>query len=301
MKQFFKVFGLVVGTLTIIMIFFLGKIYFDFTNSIDRMYADANSQSGELTTKFVNLEQKEPLSLLLLGIDSLDMNSEHGRSDSISVLTLNPKGNKAQLLSIPRDSYVEIIGRGEKDKINHAFAFGGAAMSIQTVENLLDIPINHYVTLDMVGLTKLVDIVGGISINSPLDFTYQGKRFVKGVNFLNGEEALKYSRMRKDDPTGDYGRQERQRQVIESIGKKLFNLKMIPHYQKVLATLETNMRTDFTFLDMKSIALNYTDTLRNIESLQLEGENYEENGISYQKISDEQLENKKTILKKNLE
>ena len=107
--------------------------------------------------------------------------------------------------------------------------------------------------------------------------------------------------MRKDDPLGDYGRQERQRQVIESIGKKLFNLKMLPHYQEVLSTLENNMRTDFTFLDMKSIALNYGDVLSNIDSLQLEGENYEENGISYQKITDEQFKMKQNLLKENLE
>ncbi|EOH92019.1 LCP family glycopolymer transferase [Enterococcus villorum] len=301
MKQFFKVIGIVIGVMTVTLLFFLGKIYYDLSTSVNKMYANAMTESGEIATKFVNLEQKQPFSLLLLGIDSEDLTTEYGRSDSLSLLTINPGKKQTKLLSIPRDAYVEIDGREGKDKINHAYAYGGASMAIKTVEGVFDLPINHYVTLDMVGLKKLVDIVGGIAVESPFDFTYQGKKFTKGINFLNGEEALKYSRMRKDDPLGDYGRQERQRQVIESIGKKLFNLKMLPHYQEVLSTLENNMRTDFTFLDMKSIALNYGDVLSNIDSLQLEGENYEENGISYQKITDEQLKMKQNLLKENLE
>jgi LCP family protein required for cell wall assembly len=301
MKRVLKSIIFTMVALLIGLLIFAGKIYHDISSSMSNMYADASPNAEQASRRFVNLQEKEPFSVLFLGVDSVDMNTTFGRSDSMSILTINPAKKTTQVLSIPRDTYTMISGKNVEGKINEAHAYGGVSASIDTVEDFIGLPINHYVSLDMTGMVRLVDIVGGVTVNNPFEFSYQGKTFKQGENFLNGEEALKYSRMRKEDPQGDYGRQERQRQVIESIGQKLFNIKMLTHYQKVLSTLETNMRTDFTFLDMKSILFNYSAAMNNVESLQLVGTGYDKDNLAYQQIAPEELEQKKAMLQNNLE
>ena len=119
----------------------------------------------------VNLRDKQikdndSFSVLLLGIDNgaYGRGTEVGRSDTMLVVTVNEKLGKTTIVSIPRDSYTEIIGYGTNDKINHAYAFGQESMSINSVQNMLNIPIDYYVTVDMGGLMGLVDAVGGLDI-----------------------------------------------------------------------------------------------------------------------------------------
>ena len=124
---------------------------------------------------------------------------------------------KAQLLSIPRDTYTEIVGMKTYDKINHAYAYGQAKMAINSVEKLFDTNIDFYMEINMSGLMEFVDAVGGIEVTSPLTFTYEGRSFEEGkTELLDGESALRFARMRYDDPEGDYGRQKRQRIVIDN-------------------------------------------------------------------------------------
>ncbi|RKJ22727.1 LytR family transcriptional regulator, partial [Butyricicoccus sp. 1XD8-22] len=95
---------------------------------------------------------------------------DRGRSDSIIVMTVNPKTESIDMLSIPRDTRVEIVGKGVDDKINHAYAFGGVEMSMNTVEKFLDIPIDYYIKLNMEGFKEIVDAVGGVDVNNDIDF-----------------------------------------------------------------------------------------------------------------------------------
>ncbi|MBL3199286.1 LytR family transcriptional regulator, partial [Klebsiella pneumoniae] len=93
------------------------------------------------------------------------------RSDSLMLFTLNPKTKSMKITSIPRDSYTEIVGKGKKDKINHAYAFGGIDMAVKTVENFLNVPVDHYIEVNMAGFKDIVDAVGGVDINNDMDFT----------------------------------------------------------------------------------------------------------------------------------
>ena len=119
------------------------------------------------------------------------------------VLTVNPELKSVKMLSIPRDTRTEIVGHGTTDKINHAYAFGGIPMSMDTVENFLDIPIDYYLEINMESFNDIVNAVGGITVENNLDFTYENVHFAKGTITLDGESALKYSRMRYDNPNGD--------------------------------------------------------------------------------------------------
>jgi polyisoprenyl-teichoic acid--peptidoglycan teichoic acid transferase len=109
------------------------------------------------------------------------------------------------MLSIPRDTRTEIVGKGTIEKINHAYAFGNEEMAMKTVENFLDIPIDYYIKVSMEGFKDIVDAVGGITVNNDLDFTQDGYHFPKGQVNLDGKKALAFTRMRHEDPRGDFG------------------------------------------------------------------------------------------------
>ena len=180
----------------------------------------------------VQLREKEvtdmdSISVLLLGIDNgaYGRDTEVGRADTMLLVTINPKQKKTTMVSIPRDSYTEIIGYGTFDKLNHAYAFGKEQFSINSVQNMLNVPIDYYVTVDMNGLIGLVDAVGGLQITPNLTFTYEEEYFEEGViRHVDGEAALRYSRMRYDDPEGDIGRQKRQQYIIQKLVEKLFQV-----------------------------------------------------------------------------
>lgn len=231
------------------------------------------------------LKKKKPFSVLLLGTDTGDLGrTDKGRTDTIIVATINPQTKRATLTSIPRDTQVKITGSSNSyDKINSAYTIGGTSAAISTVQKTLHIPIDFYLLVNMGGLSKLVNAVGGVSIDPLLTFHYSYANVTKGKTVtLNGNEALAYSRMRYSDPEGDYGRQKRQKQVIEAIVSKLLTISSISNFQKILNTVKDNMQTDLTFNDMMTIETNYKDAAGTIKSYVLQGEDATIGGLSYQ-------------------
>ncbi|WP_170927561.1 LCP family protein [Enterococcus sp. 6D12_DIV0197] len=302
-KKIFLIIFSIVAVLVIGLIGVAAKLYFDVSNSINETYQSVErDREDRLRENDVDLSQQESFSVLLMGIDTGDLGRvEQGRSDTMMVATISPQDNQTTVVSIPRDTYVDIVGHGTTDKINHAYAFGGAAMSMNTVEKFLDIPIDHYVSLNMEGLKELVDAVGGIEVDNDLTFSKDGFDFTIGRTKLNGEQALAYSRMRYDDPNGDYGRQDRQRKMVEAIVKKVLSLDGVTQYQTILNAVENNMKTDMSFDDMRTLAMNYLSAFQTIKQDQLQGEGFMQDGISYQRVSDEELNRVQTILKDQLD
>lgn len=241
----------------------------------------------------VTLVEKEPISILLLGVDTGDLGrTEQGRSDSMMVATVNPNTRKTTLLSIPRDTYAEISGMGFSDKINHAYAFGGTSMAINSVQNLLGIPIDYYVTVNMAGIKEIVDAVGGVDVVSPTTFSYAGYDFYAGkAVHLDGDAALAFSRMRYDDIDGDKGRQARQRMVIENIIQKAASPATLVRYQELLGSLSNNVQTNLQRADYTALATNdYLVAANNIKSEQLGGSGWiAADGIWYHYVPDEEL------------
>lgn len=265
---------------------------------------DEESQAeAEAMTPSELLEAGEPVSILLLGVDTGDLGrTEQGRSDSMVVITINPHTQKTTLLSIPRDTYTEIVGNGTSDKINHAYAFGGTAMSINTVQQMLDIPIDFYVMVNMAGIKEIVDAVGGITVESPLAFNQNNFEFIEGTNQLDGEAALAFSRMRYEDPAGDTGRQGRQRQVIEGVIRKLATPETLLNYQTVLDSLSANMQTSFQMPDFYALQnQDYLGAVGNIEQQQLDGTGGMMNDIYYSFVEEAELTRVHELLQTELE
>lgn len=115
------------------------------------------------------------------------------------------------------------------------------------MQNLINVPIDYYVTINMGALSKIVDAVGGVDVDVPFSFQYDWRNFKKGPMHLNGVEALAYSRMRYQDPDYDYGRQKRQQQVIKGIVKSAMSLKTLGNFEKIMKTLSGSVATNMSF------------------------------------------------------
>ena len=295
-----KNFAIIFGIILVLFLAVVGmgaKLYWDVSKSMDKTYETVERSKKSQ----VNLNNKEPFSVLLLGIDTGDDGRvEQGRSDTTIVATVNPRDKQTTLVSLARDTYVDIPGQGKQDKLNHAYAFGGASLAMDTVENYLNIPINHYVSINMAGLKELVNAVGGIEVNNNLTFSQDGYDFTIGKISLDGEQALSYSRMRYEDPNGDYGRQERQRKVIEGIVQKVLSLNSVGNYQQILTAVSDNMKTDLSFDDMKKIALDYRSAFGKVKQDQLQGTGFMQDGVSYQRVDEQELTRVQQELKNQL-
>ncbi|MCJ8007467.1 LytR family transcriptional regulator [Lederbergia wuyishanensis] len=275
------------------------SIYHNLSKAANAVHSPVDRTPEVKRSSDLELSKREPFSVLMLGVD--ERAGDKGRSDTMIVITVNPKLKSMEMLSIPRDTYVEIVGRGTQDKINHAYAFGGVEMSMNTVEKYLDIPIDYYVKMNMEGFQDIVDAVGGVTVNNDLDFTQGGHHFAVGELNLNGKEALNYARMRKNDARGDFGRQMRQRQVIQGVMNKGANISALWKYDDVLKALSKNVETNISFDEMKSIQKNYADARHNIEQIQVEGSGGFIGKVWYYFVSDEERAKIQDKLKEHLE
>ncbi|MDT2823838.1 LCP family glycopolymer transferase [Vagococcus lutrae] len=281
---------------------YLGKVYFDVKKTADGVYEESTRIKSQLREKPVSVKQGEAMSILLLGIDTGEFDrTEQGRSDSMMIATVNPDKKQTTIISIPRDTYTEIVGLGTLDKLNHAYAFGGPEMSMDSTEKLLGVPIDHYVSVNMHGLKEMVDAVGKIQLENNIEFTQDGYEFHQGPLQLDGDAALAYIRMRYDDPNGDYGRQERQRKVVMAIIKKAMSPSIIANYGTILNTLEDHVKTDIPWSQMTAMQSKYWDAFSHIENDQLQGVGAMREGVSYQDISPEELARVQALLKEQLD
>lgn len=276
------------------------SIYKNVTTTLETIHEPEIRKVSKLRVSEVELIEKEPISVLLLGVDERE--ADVGRSDTIIVLTVNPSLASIKVLSIPRDTYTEIIGLDTMDKLNHAYAFGGIDMALHSVENLIDIPIDYVVQVNMESFLEIVDSVGGVTVENTSAFEENDYLFEKGPIHLDGDMALSYVRMRMNDPQGDFGRQERQKQVLLAILKKGASLNSLLHYKELLTTLADNIRTNMTFDQMIDIQKGYKDALTNVESISLtKGSGKRMNDIWYYVPDEEELTGVTMLLKEHLE
>lgn len=298
-KKWPKIIGLVFLLLLITGGAFAYSVYNSLTNAVETMNTPIDREKSEKRAEEIALSKKEPFSLLMLGVD--ERKGDKGRSDTMIVLAVNPGTNSVKMLSIPRDTRTEIIGYGTTDKINHAYAFGGMKMSMDTVENFLDIPIDYYMQINMEGFKDIVDAVGGITVNNDLDFTYEGVDFNKGNITLNGEQALKYSRMRYEDPRGDYGRQLRQRQIIQQVINEGASVSTLANYGDIFSALGKNVKTNLTFDEMMDIQKNYRSAAKKVDQMTIKENGTKINGIYYGIVSEEEKQRVQNEMKAQLE
>src|SRR5690625_4809 len=271
-------------------------------------YEDTGKEKSDLREKVVD-PKFDNVSILIMGVDSSDVreNAETARTDTMMVATLNKDDNSVNLLSIPRDSYVYVPEVGYETKINHAHSYGGTESARETVENLLDIPIDYYVKVNFEAFIEVVDAIDGITFDVPFELSEQDSmdkadaiHLYPGVQELDGEEALALARTRKMD--NDIERGKRQQEIIKAIVDKTISVNSILKYDDIIEAMGGNLTTNMTFNEMKSfISYGTNGTNIDIETMTLEGEDYKPNRTYYWKLDEFALNETKSILQDHLE
>ena len=228
---------------------------------------------------------EDTFNILISGIDTAGDISNVGRSDVNIILTVNPKTKQILMTSIPRDYYVQLYNTtGYKDKLTHAGIYG-IDMSINTIEELLDININYYFRVNFTTLENIIDAIGGVDVYSEYSFvSYIGSyQFYKGYNHMNGNQALGFARERKTLPEGDISRAKNQQAVIDGIIRKLTSFSSITKYSNVINSLKDTFQTNMTDNDITSlIKMQLNDNASwNITSNVLSGTGASEYTYSY--------------------
>ncbi|WP_373893890.1 LCP family protein [Virgibacillus sp. CBA3643] len=252
---------------------------------------------------------EDNVSILIMGVDSNDHrdNSESARTDALMLATLNKDDNSVELVSIPRDSYVYIPEVGYETKINHAHAYGGVKATVETVENLLEIPVDYYAKVNFHAFVDVVDALGGIDAEVPYEFTESNSmderdaiHLYPGEQELNGEEALALARTRKQD--NDIERGKRQQDIIQGVVDKTISASSILKFDNVIEAVGDNMTTNMTFGEMKSFisyATNSTDLAINTSTL--EGYDYQPGSTYYWQLDQVALGETQSLLKGHLD
>lgn len=229
--------------------------------------------------------------LVLFGTDSRDSNNmASGRSDSIIIVSINMNSKAIKLISIPRDTYVEVPEYG-KTKINHAYAYGGEILAIKTINQNFGLNINEYATIDFSGLIHIINEIGGIQvsisksemeyINDHVSESYEltngnvQKLSAYGNVTLNGEQALTHSRNRTIG--NDFTRAERQREVLEAIMSKMSSIgssNILNISDSLLKEVKTNINVMYYVVELTEILMNSDKFFNNIVSIQIPSTNY---------------------------
>ncbi|WP_197224684.1 LCP family protein [Lysinibacillus sphaericus] len=204
------------------------------------------------------LFKDEIINIALFGLDRRDTNSKNTRSDSMMVATVDFYNKKVKLTALMRDMYVDIDGRG-KDKLNHAYAYGGPELAIKTINHNFGLDVRNYVTVDFFMLSEMIDILGGVEIDVKQEeinllnehmgevMNIKAEQMIKvekpGKQLLNGDQAVAYSRIRKVGQ-GDFERSARQQQVLQEMLKGVQNAsktELVSLFLKISPYIETSL------------------------------------------------------------
>lgn len=218
------------------------------------------------------LESDDRITVLVMGIDRRPGEPFISRTDTMMLLSFNPRSEKISVLSVPRDLYVIIPGRG-RDRINTAFVYGsqgnnpagGAALAMQTVEYNLGVEVDHYLMGDFSAFIRAIDAIGGIDVDVPYDiydpdfpdmnYGYDPLYIEAGQQHFDGLMALKYARTRHQD--NDFYRARRQQQVLMAIRSKVLSLgpaEMLRQAPFLYRQLEDGIRTDMSLEQILTLA-----------------------------------------------
>ncbi|MBL7575232.1 transcriptional attenuator, LytR family [Peptoniphilus asaccharolyticus DSM 20463] len=280
MARFFKAFF---ATLLILIIIFVGSIgYFILKNHIE-------NPSDFFNEVFNDSNKRE--TFVVMGVDVKDVkNIENGtRSDTMMIVSMNTETGQTDIISVPRDTYAKIEGHG-RQKLNHSFNFGGPKLTLQTINDTLGTEIENYVVVDYGFVKKVTDVVDGVEVDVPMDMKYNDEwsdpplhiDLKKGLQTLNGEEAIQFLRFRKGYANQDLGRVEAQQQFAGAFLAKLKEPKTWLKAPLLLQAYEQYTDTNMPFSTVIKLGKNVGNfKMENIEKHTLPGRAGYKNKISY--------------------
>lgn len=204
--------------------------------------------------------------VLFTGVDDGDITGEGKRADTIMLVSLNNETGDIKCINIPRDALVNIPGYEKPERINTAFTYGGASLTMKTVTSLTGIPIHQYVTMDTRTLADIIDALGGIDIYVGADMDYEDPEaglaihIKKGLQHMDGDMAQQYLRYRSGE-FGDVGRARRQQQFVRALYELVLQPANIAKTPEILEILQTRIDTSVEIFDLAQI----TNLMRKIQ------------------------------------
>ncbi len=203
---------------------------------------------------------EDRVNILVLGTDAED--GVHGRADSIMVFNVDLENDRVNVLSIPRDSRVAVPGYQNKTKINHSFAYGGVELTMQTVSELLGVPIDYYAVTNFAGFEDIVEAVGGVYIDVPKRMkthTWYGDIDLEpGYQLLDAEQALGFVRYRYD-AGGDIARAERQQLFLKAVYDRVVHLDDPTRLPQLITSILGMVDTDLSYMQLAALVDHFKD------------------------------------------
>lgn len=306
------IFSIIIILFLFLIGFLIGiNTYLSKINTVKINKTDLNIKSNILEKEDIVTQNNEIKNIALFGIDETE--GTIGRSDCIMILTIDNKHNKLKLSSIIRDSYVVIPSRENKDKINHAYAFGGPQLALKTLNENFNLNLDQFITVNFSSFPKIIDDIGGITLDITTDELKYINDYINNLNNINstnspnittsglqkidGTQALAYCRIRYTDG-GDFERSQRHRTVLNELIKKCKSI-TITQYPSLLNELLPLVHTNLEKSEILSLAVNL-NSLKNQTLLQDrfprdEDGNEQSIGGIYYYVFDEELTTKKIL------
>lgn len=287
--------------LTFILIIIAGVTYWCYQYNSGLASAE-KGPSKEVKTTFKPFEGADThigkMNVLLIGSDS--RGEEHSRSDTLMIAHYDQKTNNVKLVSIMRDTYVDIPKHGMQ-KINSAFAFGGPELLRETIKHNFDIDANYYAVVDFKGFSKIIDLLApdGITVDIPSTMEYGiGMTLHPGKQTLHGDQVLGYVRYRHDR-LSDFGRVERQQEVLTKVKEQAISMKTLVNLPKILGTADSYIETNVDNKTILTIAKGLlAGKSKGMETLRIPiADSYENKNEIVGAVLDADLEKNKKALK----
>lgn len=311
MNKFFKFFLILLTfALIAIPVVFANNLFKSsekaFESSQDKSNADRQSN---LRSSKIDPE-KDPISILFLGIDDNEgrekngQSLEHSRSDAMILSTFNQDKHQIRMLSIPRDTISYIPKVGYYDKITHAHAYGGSIAAMDSVEATMNVPVDYYARVNMKAFVQAVDELGGIYYDVPYNLNEPNSddtgriKIKKGYQKLNGDEALAVARTRHHD--SDLKRGQRQMDLIKILFQKAQTLDSFDKLDEVISIVGKNAKHNLTKSEIKSLAKMYLSDSVEMKKSQLEGKDDMLENIYYYNPSIKSIQKYSNILRSDL-
>ncbi|WP_176759056.1 LCP family protein [Alkaliphilus peptidifermentans] len=264
-----------------------------------------NSNNGNEGNEQIESIESKPFAVLLYGVSARKKLYDRGRSDTMMIALIDTQQKKVALISMPRDSYVDIPGHG-MNKINAAYPKGGSALMVETIENWLDTELYGFISIDFEGFIELVDLMGGVEVevtrrmeyNDPTDGT--NIRLSPGRQVLDGKNALDFVRFRQSNDgrhSSDYDRMKRQQEALSSLAGKITPFRSLTKFNGMMDILSDNVKTSLTPKEIETLVRIFSSfDSSNLETTSIQGEGYYNNGAWYEKIPQDELERIKSMI-----
>ncbi len=233
------------------------RFSYQYTYTLSLLDRESGIDLSEIEVDENNLtSQSKITNILLVGADKRESWKEAGRSDSVMILTIDQEHKQLKLTSLMRDLYINIPGYGE-NRFNAAYSYGGVSLLYQTIAQNFGVKIDGYAIVDFAAFKEVVDTIGGVDIElTDAEYKYLTTAYAKtkgtvkevqpGLNTLNGEQALAYTRIRQD-AKADFGRTQRQRTVLQSIFTKAKSMSiddLLGLAEKILPSIATDLSNE---------------------------------------------------------